>query len=62
MLPMLISLLAVIVNFLTEVAMIMSIIHEVEVISMISNFSAIYIVSQLPHFYYLAINDELKER
>lgn len=45
MLPLLISLLAVVVNFLTEVVMMLSIIHEEEVISMISNFSAIYIVS-----------------
>ena len=44
MLPLTISFLAVVVNFMIEIVMFLSIIHEVEVINMISNFSGMYIV------------------
>ena len=54
--PILMSSLNVAVNFSTESLMMLGIVREGTIISTISNFSALFIISQLPRFYFAAIS------
>ena len=61
-LPLGLTILDVVVNFGTEYIQVLCILSESNALAMVGNFSAVFVVSQLPNFYFDALKDDLKDQ
>ena len=56
-LPLFLSFFHLVVNFANEYIMLSSILHEDNLLQMLGNWTAVYIISEIPGFYFFALTD-----
>ena len=54
------SVLHLLVNFGNEFIMLTAILHDDDVLAMLGDFTGVYIVSEIPAYYFEALDNELK--
>ena len=60
--PLILCSLHLFVNFANEFIMLSSILHEDDILGMLGNFTAVYIISEIPSYYFAALSDNLKSQ
>lgn len=60
--PIFLCLLHLMVNFANELIMIIAILHDDDVLAMLGDFTGVYIVSEIPSYYFAALDNDLKSQ